>query len=94
MKLKMSRKEILIFIIMVLLAVVMIYPFYFMINSSFKSNAQFLGAPGHSLLSWHKLFKALPVGRQLLNSTIVCTASILIILSLYTRTSVTLQNRK
>lgn len=65
---------------MALFAVVMIYPFFFMINTSFKSNAQFLGATGHSLLSWQKLFNALPVGRQLLNSTVVCAGSILIIL--------------
>jgi len=65
---------------MVLFAVVMIYPFYFMINTSFKSNAQFLGSGGHSLISWHKLFQALPVGRQLLNSTVVCACSIFIIL--------------
>ena len=80
MKLKMKRKEAIIFAVMTLFAVVMIYPFYFMINTSFKSNAQFLGAKGHSMLSWHKLFQALPVGRQLLNSTVVCAGSISIIL--------------
>lgn len=69
---------------MTLIAVVMIYPFFFMINTSFKSNAQFLGSPGHSWLSWHKLFDALPVGRQLLNSTVVCAGSITIILGVST----------
>lgn len=69
---------------MTLIAVVMIYPFFFMINTSFKSNTQFLGSPGHSWLSWHKLFDALPVGRQLLNSTIVCAGSITIILAVST----------
>ena len=76
----MKRKQVTIFIIMVLFAIVMIYPFYFMINTSFKSNAQFLGTGGHSLASWHKLFQALPVGRQLWNSTVVCVCSIVIIL--------------
>ena len=76
----MKRKQILIFIVMALFAIVMIYPFYFMINTSFKSNAQFLGAGGHSLSSWHKLFQALPVGRQLRNSTVVCLSSISVIL--------------
>ncbi len=65
---------------MALFAVVMIYPFIFMINTSFKSKAQFLGESGHSMLSWRKLFTALPVGRELLNSTVVCAGSILIIL--------------
>ena len=36
MKLKMKRKEAIIFAVMTLFAVVMIYPFYFMINTSFK----------------------------------------------------------
>lgn len=76
----MKRKQIWIFVVMILFAVVMIYPFLFMINTSFKSNAQFLGARGHSMLSWHKLFNALPVGRELLNSTVVCAGSIFIIL--------------
>ena len=84
MKIKMKRKEIVIFIIMSLLAIVMIYPFYFMINTAFKSNAQFLGGSGHSFISWHKLFKALPVGHELFNSTIVCAASISIILAVST----------
>lgn len=76
----MKRKQIWIFVLMVILAVVMLYPFGFMINTSFKSNAQFLGTSGHSMLSWHKLFNALPVGRELLNSTVVCAGSIFIIL--------------
>lgn len=76
----MKRKQIWIFALMVILAVVMLYPFLFMINTSFKSNTQFLGASGHSMLSWHKLFNALPVGRELLNSTVVCAGSIFIIL--------------
>lgn len=76
----MKRKQIWIFMVMTLFAVVMIYPFVFMINTSFKSKAQFLGESGHSVLSWRKLFTALPVGRELLNSTVVCAGSILIIL--------------
>lgn len=76
----MKRKQISIFAMMTLFAVVMIYPFVFMINTSFKSKAQFLGESGHSMLSWRKLFTALPVGRELLNSTVVCAGSILIIL--------------
>lgn len=76
----MKRNQIWIFILMAIFAVIMLYPFIFMIDTSFKSNAQFLGESGHSLLSWRKLFHAMPVGRELLNSTIVCTGSIFIIL--------------
>ena len=65
---------------MVFLAIIMLYPFQYMLNNSFKSHEQFLGASGHSFISWHKLFQALPVGRQLVNSTLVCAGSILIIL--------------
>lgn len=68
------------FLLMCLLAFIMLYPFAFMISTSFKSKAQFFGAPGHSILSWEKVFTALPVGRQLINSTIVCAGAILIIL--------------
>ena len=65
---------------MSVLAVVMLYPFGFMINTSFKSKAQFLGEPGHSLISWRKIFSVMPVGQQLLNSTLVCAGAIAIIL--------------
>lgn len=65
---------------MSLLALVMLYPFAFMINTSFKSKAQFQGATGHSFSSWQKIFSVMPVGRQLLNSTIVCAGAIFIIL--------------
>ena len=75
-----SAKKITIFISMCALAVVMLYPFAFMINTSFKSKEQYFGAPGHSTKSWIKLFDALPVWKQLLNSTLVCIGAISIIL--------------
>ena len=62
----------------------MAYPFIFMIEQSFKSKAQFLGEPGHSFASWEKLFTIMPVGRQLLNSILVCSGAIAIILVLST----------
>lgn len=69
------------FIVMSLLAVIMLYPFAFMINTSFKSKEQFLGDAGHSIISWQKILTVLPVGRQLFNSTIVCIGAITIILA-------------
>lgn len=73
-------KQILLFALMVLIAVVMLYPFYFMIDTSLKSNDQFLHGGGHSLASWTALSKALPWGQQMVNSTIVSAAAILLIL--------------
>ena len=73
-------KQILLFALMVLIAIVMLYPFYFMIDTSLKSNDQFLHGGGHSLASWTALSKALPWGQQMVNSTIVSAAAILLIL--------------
>lgn len=61
------------------IAFVMIYPFIFMIDTSFKTQNQYLSGSGHSFDSWSKLTSALPVGQQLVNSMIVCALSITII---------------
>ena len=81
---KYSPKTIVAFISMCVLAVIMLYPFAFMINTSFKSKAQYFGEPGHSTASWTKLFQTLPVWDQLLNSTVVCAGAISIILMVST----------
>jgi multiple sugar transport system permease protein/raffinose/stachyose/melibiose transport system permease protein len=65
--------------LMTLIAVVMLYPFYFMLDTSFRTQAQFLAHSGHSTASWRSLSQALPIAQQLLNSTIVCAFSIAII---------------
>lgn len=66
--------------VMVLIAVVMLYPFWVMIFTSLKSEAQFLSGGGFSWLSWSSLSSTIPVGQEVLSSTIVCSASIFIIL--------------
>ncbi len=66
------------------IAVVMLYPFWFMIDTSLQTQAQYMSGSGHSLASWAKLSSALPAGRQLLNSMIVCVASIAIIIAVST----------
>jgi ABC-type glycerol-3-phosphate transport system permease component len=68
------------FALMVVVAVVMLYPFWYMIDNAFRSGTQFDRQSGHSLAGWHALFANLPVASQLLNSTLVCAASISIIL--------------
>ncbi len=68
------------FALMVLIAVVMLYPFYYMLSNAFRTQAQFEQQRGHSAVSWGQLFSELPVGRELVNSTLICLLSILIIL--------------
>ena len=74
----------LLFALMVAVAVVMLYPFWFMIDTSFRSETSLLGAGGHSLASWRALDAALPWAQQMGNSTIVCGLSIGIILTVST----------
>jgi multiple sugar transport system permease protein/raffinose/stachyose/melibiose transport system permease protein len=74
--------RIVLFVLMVAGALAMFYPFLFMIDTSLKSQAQYLSGSGHSLVSWGKLFSALPVGQDLVNSTIVCALSLAIIIGL------------
>jgi ABC-type glycerol-3-phosphate transport system permease component len=71
----------LLFGVMVGIAVVMLYPFYFMLEASFRTQTQFEQGRGRSLASWHLLFDTLPVGRQLLNSLVICVVSIALILA-------------
>jgi ABC-type glycerol-3-phosphate transport system permease component len=68
------------FALMALVAVVMLYPFFYMLNNAFRTQPQFEQQHGHSAVSWRQLFTELPVGRELLNSTIICVTAIAIIL--------------
>src|SRR3954447_4921899 len=72
-------RRIFLFAGMVVVGVVMIYPFWFMIDTSLRTQQQYQSGHGHSLHSWSTLSGALPIGRQLLNSMFVCVASIAII---------------
>jgi ABC-type glycerol-3-phosphate transport system permease component len=69
-----------VFLLMSVVAVVMLYPFYFLLDNAFRTQTQFDQHSGHSLAGWTQLFHDLPVGRELVNSMIVCAASIAIIL--------------
>lgn len=67
--------------VMIGVAVVMLYPFWVMIFTSLKTENQFLsGGGGLSLGSWKGLSATIPIGQELLSSTIVCSSSIFIIL--------------
>jgi ABC-type glycerol-3-phosphate transport system permease component len=72
--------RIVLFGVMIGVAVVMLYPFYYMLNNAFRTAAQFDQQSGHSASSWSRLFNDLPVARELLNSTLICLVAILIIL--------------
>jgi ABC-type glycerol-3-phosphate transport system permease component len=68
------------FLSMIVVAGVMLYPFYFMLNNGSRTQTQFEQQSGHSLHSWAQLFQELPVLRQLFNSTLICAIAIAIIL--------------
>jgi multiple sugar transport system permease protein/raffinose/stachyose/melibiose transport system permease protein len=69
---------------LLLITVVMLYPFWSMGIASFRSLDQFQVGHGFSLASWHELFRTLPVGHELLSSTIVTVCAIAIILAVST----------
>jgi len=68
------------FLIMAVVAVVMLYPFFYMLHASFQTQAQYQGTKsGLSLSTWSQLFHSQPILRELLNSMIVSTASVVIV---------------
>jgi multiple sugar transport system permease protein/raffinose/stachyose/melibiose transport system permease protein len=73
------------FLIMVVVAIVMLYPFYYMLRSSFQTEAQYEGtASGFSFSTWDQLFNSQPILRELLNSFIVSAAAVVIVVLLST----------
>ena len=59
---------------MMVVAVIMLYPFWIMIITSLKSESQFLSGGGFSWLSWSTLTSVIPIGQEVLSSTIVCSS--------------------
>jgi ABC-type glycerol-3-phosphate transport system permease component len=76
--------RIVMFLIMAVVAVVMLYPFFYMLVNSFKTQAQYQLGTGFSLASWRLLFSSQPILRELLNSLLVSCAAVLIILTIST----------
>ena len=66
--------------ILIVVAVVMLFPFVFMTLIANQSYDQYLAGSGFSLDSWGQLFEAVPVFQELFNSTIVTAGAVLIIL--------------
>jgi ABC-type glycerol-3-phosphate transport system permease component len=69
-----------IFAVMCVVVIVMLFPFWYMGENSFRNQTQFDQQAGHSLAGWAQLFQELPVMQELASSTIVCVAAILLIL--------------
>jgi multiple sugar transport system permease protein/raffinose/stachyose/melibiose transport system permease protein len=67
-------------VIMILFAGGMRYPFIVMLVTSFKTESQYLIGHGTSTQSWRDLNQTLPIWQELGNSTIICSASIFIVL--------------
>ena len=72
--------RLLVYVTLLLVAVVMLYPFWLMGQVSFRSLPQYYLGHGFSLTTWHDLFKALPIGRELFNSTLITLSAIGLIL--------------
>jgi ABC-type glycerol-3-phosphate transport system permease component len=71
--------RLLVYAALLVVTVVMLYPFWSMGIASFRSLQQYYVGHGFSLVSWRELFRTLPVGRELLNSTIITLAAIALI---------------
>lgn len=67
-----------------LVAVVMLYPFYYMIRVSLESFIQYEQGHGISFVSWRQLASTLPIVRELGNSTIVTLGTVVLILAVST----------
>jgi multiple sugar transport system permease protein/raffinose/stachyose/melibiose transport system permease protein len=70
-----------VYLALLVVTVVMLYPFWYMGENAFRSLEQYQLGRGFSLASWRELFRTLPVARELLNSTILTAGSIVIILA-------------
>lgn len=68
------------FLVLIGVSFVMLYPFYFMVRNSLMSSQQYIAGGGFSTQSWNALFSAIPVGREMLNSTLICVAAIALII--------------
>ena len=65
-----------------ILAVIMLYPFLPMVSASLRSIQQYETGVGYSLKSWFFVLHNLPLPRELVNSTIVVSGAIFLIIAL------------
>ncbi len=74
----------LMFLVLCLVAVIMLFPFVFMLQAAFRSYDQYIAGSGFSLDSWVGLLKDLPVAQELISSTIVTALSVVLIVAVST----------
>lgn len=79
-----SPSRALIFIVLSVVSIAIMYPFYFMAITSLRSQTQYLLGSGFSLSSWSNLFASVPVVREMGNSLLVCAVAIIVILAVAT----------
>ena len=72
--------RVLVYAVLLVVTVIMLYPFWLMGQMSFRSLPQYYAGHGFSLTTWHDLFKALPIGREMVNSTLITLSAIGVIL--------------
>jgi multiple sugar transport system permease protein/raffinose/stachyose/melibiose transport system permease protein len=68
-----------IFAILSIVGVIMLFPFGLMAILAFRSFDQYIAGAGFSLESWKGLFAAIPVVQQLVNSTVVTSGAVALI---------------
>jgi ABC-type glycerol-3-phosphate transport system permease component len=73
-----------IFLLLAVVSVALMYPFFFMVQTSFMSNAQYLRGSGFSTDSWLVLFANVPIAQEVLNSLLLCACTIVGTLALAT----------
>ncbi len=76
--------KVLTYAVLLVVTAIMLYPFWLMGQMSFRSLSQYYLGKGFSLTTWHDLFAALPIGHEMLNSTLITLASIAVILAVCT----------
>lgn len=72
------------FFALCILTVIMLYPFFPMLSASLRSIHQYETGLGYSLTSWFFVVQNLPLPRELMNSTIVASGAIFLIIALST----------
>jgi ABC-type glycerol-3-phosphate transport system permease component len=72
------------FAILSIVVAIMLFPFLFMTLTAFRSYDQYLAGSGFSLDGWKVLFATIPVGQELINSTIVTLGAVALIIAVST----------
>lgn len=83
-KARQSPGRVVIWLVLAVVSVGLMYPFYYMVMTSFRSEQQYELGRGFSFASWSELFSSVPVGREIANSLGICAVSIVFILSIAT----------